>query len=76
MLQMEILLHQYSAFCVDQQIGYFLIQKRGEELLTAPLKDFNTLSQNGPVVSSPSSNFYHVNHRHAFENNCYSFWFR
>ena len=52
MLQVESLLHQYSSLCVDQQIGYFLIQREDEKLVTAPLKDFDRLSQNGSVSSN------------------------
>ena len=52
MLQIEGLLQEYSSLCVDQQIGYFLIQKQGEKLVTAPLKDFDRLSENGSVRSN------------------------
>ena len=52
MLQVEGLLHQYSSLCVDLHGGRIIKKKQGEKLVTAPLKDFDRLSQNGSVRSN------------------------
>ncbi len=46
---MESLLQQYSALCVDEQIGYFLLQQREDQVMCAHLRDYDQLRQNGPV---------------------------